>query len=125
MAQQRDIGFGVVGLGMGAYHADAISGAKGAKLIALCDIDEDRLNKTNENYKVKTYKNYDDMVNDKEIEVINVCSPSYMHVDMAIQAVRAGKHVIVEKPVDISVAKINMLIEEGKKVGVKMSGIFQ
>ncbi|HGJ64835.1 TPA: Gfo/Idh/MocA family oxidoreductase [bacterium] len=125
MEQKREIGFGVVGLGMGAYHVDAISKSKGAKLIAICDVDEDRLNKTNEKYKVKTYKNYDDMVNDKEVEVINVCSPSYLHVDMAIQAVRAGKHVIVEKPVDISVDKINMLIEEGKKAGVKMSGIFQ
>lgn len=125
MAQQREIGFGVVGLGMGAYHADAVAGSKGAKLIALCDIDESRLNKTNEKFKVKAYKNYDDMVNDKEIEVINVCSPSYLHVDMALQAVKAGKNVIVEKPVDISVDKINMLIAEGKKAGVKMSGIFQ
>jgi UDP-N-acetyl-2-amino-2-deoxyglucuronate dehydrogenase len=125
MAQQREMGFGVVGLGMGAYHADAIIGAKGARLVALCDVDEDRLNKTNERYKVKTYTNYNDMLNDKEIDVINVCTPSYLHVDLAISAVRVGKHVIVEKPVDIKVEKINMLIEEGGKAGVKMSAIFQ
>lgn len=124
MAQEK-IGFGVVGLGMGAYHAEAIIEAKGARLVALCDSDEERLNKTNEKFKVKTYKNYDDMLNDSEVEVINVCTPSYLHVDMAIPAVKAGKHVIVEKPVDIKVEKIDMLIEEGKKAGVKMSAIFQ
>ena len=122
---QKEIGFGVVGLGMGAYHVSAIVEAKGARLVALCDADEERLNKTNESFKVKAYKNYTDMLNDSEVEVINVCTPSYLHVDMAIPAVKAGKHVIVEKPVDISVKKINMLIEEGKKAGVKMGAIFQ
>ncbi len=122
---EREIGFGVVGLGMGAYHASAIKQAKGAKLVALCDIDEERLNKTNESYKVKTYVNYGDMLKDKEIDVVNVCVPSYLHVDLALLAVNAGKHIIVEKPVDISVDKINKLIETGKKAGVKMGGIFQ
>jgi len=122
---QKEIGFGVVGLGMGAYHASAIIEAKGARLIALCDTDEERLNKTNENFKVKAYTNYSDMLNDSEVDVINVCTPSYLHVDMAIPAVKAGKHVIVEKPVDINVEKINMLIEEGKKAGVKIGAIFQ
>ena len=125
MAQERQIGFGVVGLGMGSYHADAIIKAKGANLIALCDIDESRLKRETEKHKVKGYANYDDMLKDSEIEVINVCTPSGMHVDMAIPAVRAGKNIIVEKPVDIKVDKVNMLIEEGKKAGVKMGAIFQ
>jgi UDP-N-acetyl-2-amino-2-deoxyglucuronate dehydrogenase len=122
---EREIGFGVVGLGMGAYHASAIMQAKGAKLVALCDVDEERLNKTNESYKVKTYINYDDMLKDNEIDVVNVCVPSYLHVDLALLAVNAGKNIIVEKPVDINVAKINKLIEVGAKAGVKMGGIFQ
>lgn len=110
---------------MGMHHAKAIDSAKGAKLIAVCDVDEDRLNRAAEEHKVKGYKDYDDMLKDDEIQVINVCVPSGMHVDMAIPAVEAGKNVIVEKPVDIKVDKINMLIEAGKKAGVKMGGIFQ
>ena len=121
----QEIGFGIVGLGMGKHHARAIDSAKGARLVAVCDIDEQRLNQVVEQHKVKGYKNYDDMLKDDEIDVINVCVPSGMHVDMAIPAVEAGKNVIVEKPVDIKVEKIDMLIEVGKKAGVKMSGIFQ
>ena len=125
MAQEREIGFGVVGLGMGRNHCRAIDSAKGAKLIAACDVDEERLDKVVEGYKIKGYKNYDDMLKDDEIDVINVCTPSGMHVDMAIPAIEAGKNVIVEKPVDIKVEKINRLIEVGTKAGVKMSAIFQ
>lgn len=125
MAQEREIGFGIVGLGMGAHHAAAIAEAKGAKLVAVCDVDEDRLNRIVERYKVKGYKNYDDLLKDDEVEVINICTPSGMHVDMAIPAVKAGKNIIVEKPVDIKVDKINKLIEVGNKAGVKMGAIFQ
>ncbi len=121
----REIGFGVVGLGMGKHHAKAIVQAKGARLIAVCDVDENRLNSTAQEFNVKGYKDYDEMLNDPEVEVVNICTPSGMHADMAIKAVRAGKHVIVEKPVDISVEKIDKLIEEGHRAGVKMSGIFQ
>lgn len=125
MAQAKEIGFGVVGLGMGSYHADAIIKAKGARLVAVCDIDEDRLNREVEKYKVKGYENYEDMLKDPEVEVINICTPSGMHVDMAVPAVKAGKNIIVEKPVDIRVEKIDELIEEGKNAGVKMGAIFQ
>ena len=125
MTQEREIRFGVVGLGMGASHCRAIESAKGAKLIAACDIDEERLNKAVEQYGIKGYKDYDDMLKDDEIDVINVCVPSGMHVDLAIPAIEAGKNIIVEKPVDIKVEKINKLIEVGTKAGVKMSGIFQ
>lgn len=125
MAQEKEIGFGVVGLGMGTHHCRAIDSAKGAKLIAVCDVDEQRLKKTSEEHKVKAYVDYDDMLKDDEIDVINVCVPSGMHVDIAIPAVEAGKNVIVEKPVDIVVEKIDKLIEAGAKAGVKMSGIFQ
>lgn len=125
MAQEKELGFGVIGLGMGQHHCKAIQSAQGAKLIAVCEIDEERLNKAVEEYKIKGYKDYDDMLKDDEIDVINVCVPSGMHVDIAIPAVEAGKNIIVEKPVDIKVEKINKLIKVGEKAGVKMSGIFQ
>ena len=122
---ERDIGFGVVGLGMGQHHVKAITDAVGARLIAVCDTDEERLNKVVEQYGVKGYARYEEMLADKEIEVVNVCTPSGMHVDMAIPAVEAGKHIIVEKPVDVMAERIERLIEAVQKAGVKATAIFQ
>ncbi len=124
--ERREIGFGVVGLGMGQHHCKAIIQAEGAKLVAVCDIDLERLNKVVDEFNVKGYEKYEDMLKDPEVEVVNVCTPSGMHVDMALQALDVDKHIIVEKPVDVSVEKVDKLIEAAKKKPhLKLGAIFQ
>ncbi|MCD6333984.1 MAG: Gfo/Idh/MocA family oxidoreductase, partial [Candidatus Latescibacteria bacterium] len=125
MAKQREIGFGVVGLGMGKHHALAITNARGARLVAVCDVDEERLNQVVTQYGCRGYREYRALLADEEIEVVAICTPSGMHVDMALEAMALGKHLIVEKPVDIRVDKIERLIEAGRNAGVKMQAIFQ
>ena len=125
MAERREIGFGVVGLGMGQHHAMAITNAKGAKLVAVCDVDEERLNKVVAQYGCRGYAEYKELLADEAVEVVAVCTPSGMHVDMALEAVALGKHLIVEKPVDVRAEKIERLIQAGRDAGVKMQAIFQ
>jgi len=125
MAKQREIGFGVVGLGMGKHHALAITNARGARLVAVCDVDEERLKQVMAQYGCRGYGEYRELLADEEVEVVAICTPSGMHVDMALEAVALGKHLIVEKPVDIRVDKIERLIEAGRNAGVKMQAIFQ
>lgn len=122
---QREIGFGVLGLGMGAYHAQAISETKGAKLVAVCDWDEDRLNPVAEKFGVKGYPNYADMLADPEVEVVSIATESGTHADRAMEAAAAGKHLLVEKPVDVKVDKIDALIAAVKKAKVKAAAVFQ
>ena len=119
------VGFAVVGLGMGKHHCRSIITAKGAELIAVCDLDEERLGKGKEDYNCRTYVSFDEMLNDPEIVCVNVATPSGMHSDMGIMAMEAGKHIIVEKPADISPEKIDKLREAGEKNGVKVGCIFQ
>jgi len=125
MAKQREIGFGVVGLGMGKHHALAITNARSARLVAVCDVDEERLKQVMAQYGCRGYGEYRELLADEEVEVVAICTPSGMHVDMALEAVALGKHLIVEKPVDIRVDKIERLIEAGRNAGVKMQAIFQ
>ncbi|GAF91468.1 unnamed protein product, partial [marine sediment metagenome] len=125
MAERREIGFGVVGLGMGKHHALAITNAKGAELAAVCDVDAERLKQVMAQYGCRGYAEYKDLLADEDVEVVAICTPSGMHVDMALEAVALGKHLIVEKPVDVHVEKIERLIEAGKEAGVKMQAIFQ
>jgi predicted dehydrogenase len=122
---RRDLGFGVVGLGMGGYHCHALTGAKGCRLVAACDLDLERLQPIAEKYQVKAYDSYADMLRDPAVDVVCVATPSGMHADMALQAVAAGRHVVVEKPVDVRPDKIRRLSAALKAANLKGTGIFQ
>jgi UDP-N-acetyl-2-amino-2-deoxyglucuronate dehydrogenase len=120
-----ELGFGVVGLGMGKHHCRSITEAKGAKLVAVCDLDEERLNVMSEKYGCKTYTSYEEMLQDDEIQVVNVCVESGKHATFGIQAADAGKHMVVEKPADITPDRVDQLLGAVKDAGVKVGCIFQ
>jgi len=122
---RREIGFGVVGLGMGKHHCKAVAGAAGAKLVAVCDTDPERLGPVAEEHGVKAYDSYQDMLQDDAVEAVCIATPSGMHADMGIEAAAAGKHIVVEKPIDVDVAKIKRLIAAVDEAKVKAAAIFQ
>ncbi|HOJ31933.1 MAG TPA: Gfo/Idh/MocA family oxidoreductase [Candidatus Hydrogenedentes bacterium] len=121
----KELGFGVVGLGMGGHHCKAIIKAKGARLVAVCDHDKERLEQRVKEFNCKGYLSYAEMLKDPEIDVVNIATESGKHAAMGIQAARAGKHIIVEKPVDITPKKITELEKVVKETGVKCGCIFQ
>ena len=120
-----ELGFGVVGLGMGKHHCRSVSEAKGARLVAVCDIDEERLNAMMEQHGCKGYTSYEEMLQDDEIDVVNVATPSGMHTQFGIQAADAKKHMIVENPADITTDRVDQLIGAVRDNGVKVGCIFQ
>ncbi len=120
-----EIGFAVVGLGMGRHHCKAIQSAPGARLVGVCDADTDRLEPAAKEYGCKAFSSLDQVLADDDVDVVNIATPSGTHVELALQAVAAGKHLIVEKPADIRVDRIDELIEAVGKAGVKAAGIFQ
>ncbi|MCK5862682.1 MAG: Gfo/Idh/MocA family oxidoreductase, partial [Candidatus Hydrogenedentes bacterium] len=90
---QKKIRFGVVGLGMGEHHCTAINNARGAELAALCDRHPGRLAAQVKAFKVKGYSDYDAMLKDPDIDVINIVTESGTHTDMGCAAAKAGKHI--------------------------------
>jgi len=121
----REIGFAVIGLGMGKHHCVAITNAPGARLVAVCDLDEDRLNPVADQYECERYTDLKDVLENPDVDVVNVATPSGSHTDVALQAIAAGKHLIVEKPADIRVERIDELSAAAQRAGVKAGGIFQ
>lgn len=119
------MGFAVVGLGMGKHHCHSINKAEDSSLIAVCDVDEERLKPVAEEFGCKAYTSYAELLQDDEVQAVNVCTPSGMHAEMGIEAAAAGKHVIVEKPADVTTSRIDDLIAAGEKYGVKIACIFQ
>lgn len=122
---RKDLNFAVVGLGMGMHHCGAIAKASGAQLAAVCDQDMDRLNKAKSKFGVRGYESYKALLKDESIDVISLATESGKHAAMGIEAARAGKHLLVEKPVDISPQRIKKLEDVVRETGVKCGCIFQ
>ncbi len=104
------------------YHANAIEKVDGAQVYAVCDIDATAAQKAAETYSCKAYTDYRDVLGDPEIHTVHICTPHYLHSEMAIAALRAGKDVLCEKPMCISVAEAEQLRlvceETGRRFGV-------
>jgi len=115
----------VVGLGMGKHHCKAIRDAKGAALAGVCDLDEHRLTDTMKEFDCKGYARYSQVLKDPDVDAVSIVTESGYHAAMGIKAARAGKHLIVEKPVDVTPAKIKRLEDVVEETGVKCACIFQ
>jgi len=130
------INSGIVGLGfMAATHLRAYRQVEGARIAALCNpsgrnLDGDfssvtgnvgskepfKLDMTN----VRATKVFDDLLNDKSIDVIDICTPTACHRDFAIAALQAGKHVLCEKPL----ARSSKVAREIADAAKKAKGVF-
>jgi predicted dehydrogenase len=119
------LGFGVIGCGMIAnFHAKAIAGVRGAKLIGGYDAVPAAAEKWAAANGCKAYRSLDDMLADEAVQAVTIGTPSGAHLEPAVAAARAGKHVIVEKPLEITLRRCDKIIEECEKAGVTLSTIF-
>lgn len=119
------VGFGIIGCGMIAkFHALAIADVKGAKLVACYDLAADRANALAAEFGGKAYSNLGEMLKRDDIQIVTICSPSGAHAEPAVAAAQAGKHVIVEKPLDVTMKRCDAIINACDKAGVKLATIF-
>ena len=117
---------GIIGCGrISVMHLIPAQILKQAKLVACCDIKKDRADEAAQKYNVKAYSDYAEMLRDKEIDAVTICTPSGMHADQAIAAIEAGKHVLCEKPMALTTADALRIREAEAKSDKKLSVIFQ
>lgn len=121
----RRCGFGVVGLGMGDSHCRRLAGEKRARLVAVCDINEERGRAAAATYGVPWHRDYADLLADRAVDVVLVATPTGMHADFSIRAARAGKHVLCEKPIDTDLPRARRIIAACRAAGVKLQVGFQ
>lgn len=119
------IGFGIIGCGMIAnFHAKAIADIQGAKLVACVDAIPASADRLAAATGCKAYHQLEDMLADPEVQVVTICTPSGLHMEPAVAAAQAGKHVIVEKPLEITLERCDNIINACDKAGVVLSTIF-
>ncbi len=120
------LGYAVVGLGVGKAHVDAAAAYDKCELVAVCDIVKEKLDKVAERYPgTKCYLEFDELLRDSEVDLISICLPSAMHAEFAVRAMEAGKHVLVEKPIDITVDAALKIEEARLRTGMKAGVIHQ
>jgi UDP-N-acetyl-2-amino-2-deoxyglucuronate dehydrogenase len=121
------IGFGMVGCGVIApFHATGIKETAGAFLAAACDPNEEAARRFSASQgNIPFYTDLEEMLRRDDVQAVCICTPSGMHSDQAIAAARAKKHVLCEKPLDITLPKIDRMIQACREEGVKLGGIFQ
>jgi UDP-N-acetyl-2-amino-2-deoxyglucuronate dehydrogenase len=96
-----------------------------AELIAVADENEQKGRSLAERANVVWYKDYKEMLQREDIDVVNILTPSGLHSEIAIEAARTGKHIICEKPIDTTLEKAREMVEQCRNANVKLSVISQ
>ena len=109
---------GVIGLGIGKWHLDSFRSTKHAEVVALCDADERRLHECGAEAQItRLYTDVGRMLRDRDVDAVSVCLPNFLHADVACAALRAGKHVLCEKPLASSVKDARRIVQAERKSG--------
>ena len=117
--------FGIIGAGLIAdFHARSIGDMPNAKLIGCCDKIPERAGKLADKFGVRAFDDYKQMLDSDEIDIVTIATPSGFHLEPAVAAAQAGKHVICEKPLEITLERIDEMIAAHEKAGTRLGGIF-
>lgn len=123
---KKKLGFGIVGTGaIASHHAAAIGAYEGSELIAVCSSSPSRAAQAEEKFQVKSYSNIQEFLNNDAIEVVCICTESGNHMEPGIASAQAGKHVLLEKPIEVSLERADQLIRTCESSNVKLGVIFQ
>jgi len=118
-------GFGIVGCGMIAnFHAKALADIRGAKPVACFDAFPKAAHRFAQNTGCTAYGTLAELLDDPNVDIVTICTPSGAHMEPAIAAARAGKHVIIEKPLEITLRRCDKIIDACEQHGVTLSTIF-
>jgi UDP-N-acetyl-2-amino-2-deoxyglucuronate dehydrogenase len=119
------LGWGIIGCGMIAkFHARAISEMRGSRLVACYGRDKSKVDAFCSEFGGHAYDDLAAMLKDPSIDIVTICTPSGAHLEPGIAAARAGKHVLVEKPLEVTTKRCDRLIAECDKHNVYLGTIF-
>lgn len=117
--------FGIIGAGLIAdFHAKAIQSLTNARLIGICGSNVLKVRNLAEKYGCTPFSDVKEMLRSGDIEIVTIATPSGAHMEPAIDAARSGKHVICEKPLEISLERIDKMIKAHQDAGTSLGGIF-
>jgi UDP-N-acetyl-2-amino-2-deoxyglucuronate dehydrogenase len=116
-----DFRVALVGCGrISRNHVDAIAAVDGLTLAALCDIDPQRARSLGESLGVDWFVSQEEMLEAAECDIVTIATPSGLHSGQAVVAARAGKHVVTEKPMALTLAGADAMLRACAEAGVRL-----
>ena len=115
--------YALIGCGRVAPNHMVAAKANGLHIVAVCDLDPNQARKLLSEHQVESariYTDYQEMLNKEKLDLVAIATWSGEHAKIALEAIRHGVHVIVEKPIALSIEEARLLIEEAKAHGVKL-----
>ena len=122
----KPVGFGIIGAGMIAeMHAKSILSLDNCRLLGFCDSKYESAARRAEEFHCKAYRDMAEMLADPEVEAVTIATPSGAHMASAVAAADAGKHVFCEKPLDVTLEKVDAIIDACARNHRLLAPVFQ
>ncbi|MFN8593448.1 MAG: Gfo/Idh/MocA family oxidoreductase [Thermomicrobiales bacterium] len=125
MDDSRKLRIGVIGCGVGGLHLEGLATNPRVDVVAVAGLDEDRCRMLATKYAIpKVYRDYHDLIVDPEIDAVTVAVPNILHAPVAMDALKAGKHVMVEKPLARTSKEAEEIIQAAKQANRVLGVVF-
>ena len=125
MAKKGGYGFGIVGCGMIAdFHAKAIEDMKGGHLACVFSRSKTNANRVAKAFGCASYQDYKSFLAHPGLDIVAIATPSGAHLEPVVQAAKAGKHIVCEKPLEVTLERVDRMIRACDETGVMLAGIF-
>lgn len=123
--KSKTFGIGIIGTGVIAhFHAKAIADIDNAHLVGVYNRNVQKAESFVQSHGGKAYKAVEEMLNDPDIDIVSICTPSGMHLEPTLKCIEAGKHCMIEKPLEVTVERCHQIVNAAKAAGVKVAVIF-
>lgn len=120
------LSFAIIGTGaIAAHHAKSIGELENCQLVAVCSSSPSRAAEAEKKFEVPAYSDVAELLQKEKIDIVSICTESGNHMEPAIAAAKAGKHVLLEKPIEVTLERADQLISACNSAGVKLGVIFQ
>jgi predicted dehydrogenase len=117
----KSLGIGVIGLGaIGGKHVSVLKDLREANIVGVSDLNQEAVDKTIAGTAIQGYTDYRQLLAHPDLEAVIVATPDHLHKEICIEAARAGKHILVEKPIATTVEDGEAMIEAAEKANVKL-----
>jgi UDP-N-acetyl-2-amino-2-deoxyglucuronate dehydrogenase len=121
VSSEKKFRIALIGCGrISKNHFEAIDQIDGLELAAVCDSDSERAEQAGRQWGVPHYTSYEKMLKESKADIVTIATPSGLHAEQGIEAANAGKHVVMEKPMAISLTGADSLVHACDKAGVQL-----